>query len=134
MTRRLTALLAAALVAASLALAACGGDDDEDATSAATTATTTETGATGATGATGSDDTTSGDATYDITTEEFVAASLPDQVQAVQDYVADASDECGGVDDKPGSDFQVSVAIAAASAEPQTPLADVILAECEKGS
>jgi hypothetical protein len=131
MIRRLTALLAAALVAASLGLAACGGDDDEDTTSAATTATTTETGATGATG---SDDTTSGDATYDITTEEFVAASLPDQVQAVQDYVADAADECGGVDDKPGSDFQVNVAIAAASAEPETPLADVILAECEKGS
>jgi hypothetical protein len=131
MIRRLTALLAAALVAASLGLAACGGDDDEDTTSAATTAPTTETGATGATG---SDDTTSGDATYDITTEEFVAASLPDQVQAVQDYVADAADECGGVDDKPGSDFQVNVAIAAASAEPETPLADVILAECEKGS
>jgi hypothetical protein len=52
----------------------------------------------------------------------------------VQDYVADAADECGGVDDKPGSDFQVNVAIAAASAEPETPLADVILAECEKGS
>ena len=133
MTRRPTALLAAALVAASLGLAACGGDDDEDTTSAATTATTTET-QTGATGATGSGDTTSGDATYDITTEEFVAASLPDQVQAVQDYVADASDECGDVDDKPGSDFQVAVAIAAASAEPETPLADVILAECEKGS
>jgi hypothetical protein len=131
MIRRLTALLAAALVAASLGLAACGGDDDEDTTSAATTTPTTETGATGATG---SDDTTSGDATYDITTEEFVAASLPDQVQAVQDYVADAADECGGVDDKPGSDFQVNVAIAAASAEPETPLADVILAECEKGS
>src|SRR5688500_11290338 len=132
MTGRLTALLAAAVVAASLGLAACGGDDDEDTTTAATIATTTT--ETGATGATGSDDTTSGDATYDITTEEFVAASLPDQVQAVQDYVADAADECGGDDDKPGSDFQVNVAIAAASAEPQTPLADVILAECEKGS
>ena len=132
MTGRLTALLAAAVVAASLGLAACGGDDDEDTTTAATIATTTT--ETGATGATGSDDTTSGDATYDITTEEFVAASLPDQVQAVQDYVADASDECGGVDDKPGSDFQVAVAIAAASAEPETPLADVILAECEEGS
>jgi hypothetical protein len=132
MPRPRTAFLAAAMVSVSLGLAACGGDDDEDTTGAATTATTTS-GATGATGATGADDTDGGGASYDITSEEFVAASLPDQVQAVQDYVADAPDECGGVDDKPGSDFQVAVAIAAASAEPETPLSDVILAECEKG-
>ena len=130
MLRRTTPLLASALAAAVLALAACGGDDDEDTTSAATTATTTS----GATGATGADAADGSGASYDITAEEFIAASLPDQVQAVQDYVADASDECGGVDDKPGSDFQVAVAIAAASAEPETPLADVILAECEEGS
>jgi hypothetical protein len=130
MPRRITALLAAALMAVGLGLAACGGDDDEDTTSAVTTATTTPTGATGATGA---GDTGTGSASYDVTSEEFVAASLPDQVQAVQDYVADAPDECGGIDAKPGSDFQVAVAIAAASAEPDTPLPDVILAECEKG-
>lgn len=129
MPRLTTALLALALMSVSLGLTACGGDDDEDTTSAATTATTTS----GATGATGADDADGGGAGYDITSEEFVAASLPDQVQAVQDYVADAPDECGGVDDKPGSDFQVAVAIAAASAEPDTPLPDVILAECEKG-
>lgn len=130
MLRRTTALLVSALAVAVLGLAACGGDDDEDATSPATTATTTS----GATGATGADAADGGGASYDITAEEFIASSLPDQVQAVQDYVADASDECGGVDDKPGSDFQVAVAIAAASAEPETPLVDVILAECEEGT
>ena len=129
MPRRPTALIAAALVAASLALAACGGDD-EDTTSAPATATTTS----GATGATGSEDITSGDATYDITAGEFIDASLPDQVKAVQDYVDSAPDECGGVDAKAGGDFQVAVAISAASADPEEPLPDVILAECEKGS
>jgi hypothetical protein len=129
MTGRIAALLAAALAAAALGLAACGGDDDEDTTAAATTTTTTS----GATGATGSDDGDSGGASYDITAEEFVASSLPDQIAAVEDYVADAPDECGGVDTKGGSDFQVAVAISAASAEPETPLADVILQECEQG-
>ena len=132
MRRRLTALLAAAAVAATLGLAACGGDDDDDAatTSAATTTTTT-----GATGATGADDTTdTGGASYDITAGDFIAASLPDQVKAVQDYVADSPDECGDVDTKGGSDFQVAVAINAATVEPDTPLADVILQECEEGS
>ncbi len=130
MIRRPAAVLAAALIAASLALAACGGDDDEDTTSA-TTATTTTSGATGATGA---DDTTSGDATYDITAGDFIAASLPDQVKAVQDYVADSPDECGNVDAEGGSDFQVAVAINAATVEPDTPLPDVILEECEQGN
>ena len=130
MTRRPAAVLAAALIAATLALAACGGDDDEDTTSA-TTATTTTSGATGATGA---DDTTSGGATYDITAGDFIAASLPDQVKAVQDYVADSPDECGDVDAEGGSDFQVAVAINAATVEPDTPLPDVILEECEQGN
>ena len=133
MSHRPAAILAAALVAASLALAACGGDDDEDTTSAATTSTTTS-GATGATGATGSDDSTSGGATYDISAGDFIAASLPDQIKAVQDYVADSPDECGDVDTEGGSDFQVAIAINAATAEPDTPLADVILEECEQGS
>jgi hypothetical protein len=131
MSRRIAAMLAAALVAASLALAACGGDDDDDTTSAATTSTTS---VSGATGATGSDDSASGGATYDISAGDYVAASLPDQVKAVQDYVADAPDECGDVDTEGGSDFQVAVAINAATVEPDTPLADVILEECEKGS
>jgi hypothetical protein len=130
MTRRIAALLAAALVAASLALAACGGDDDEDTTSSTSSTTTSS----GATGATGSEETVSGDATYDITAGEFIDASLPDQVQAVQDYVDSAPDECGGVDAKAGGDFQVAVAIAAASADPEEPLPDIILAECEKGA
>jgi hypothetical protein len=130
MTRRPAATLASALIAAVLGLAACGGDDDDAATTSAA-ATTTGTGATGATGA---DDTTSGDATYDITAGEFIEGSLPDQVKAVQDYVADSPDECGDVDTEGGSDFQVAVAINAATVDPDTPLADVILQECEQGS
>ena len=129
MSRRLAASLAAALVTVSLGLAACGGDDDDDA--ATTSATTSATS--GATGATGAGDTTGTGATYDITAQEFVAASLPDQIKAVEDYVADSPDECGDADTKGGSDFQVAVAIAAASADPETPLADVILQECEHG-
>ena len=38
------------------------------------------------------------------------------------------------MDTEGGSDFQVAVAINAATVEPETPLADVILEECEQGS
>jgi hypothetical protein len=126
------ALLVAAMVAAALALAACGGDDDEDTTATEPTTATTTAGATGPTGA--GDDTAGDGASYDITAGEFIESSLPDQVKAVQDYVKDSPDECGGVDAKGGSDFQVAVAINAATVEPDTPLADVILQECEQGS
>jgi hypothetical protein len=133
MTPPPVALLAAAVVAAAIALAACGGDDDEDTAATEPTTATTTAGATGPTGA--EDDAAAGDgASYDITASEFIESSLPDQVKAVQDYVEDSPDECGNVDTKGGSDFQVAVAINAATAEPDTPLADVILRECEQGS
>lgn len=122
----LTTALIAALAALALALAACGGDDDE------TTATTPTTTA-GATGATGDEDAGDG-VTYDITSQEYLDAAIPDQAEAVEDYVADNPEECGNADPEPGGDFQVGVAIAAAQASPDTPLTDVISEECQEGS
>jgi Domain of unknown function (DUF4352) len=62
------AAISALALAASLGLAACGGDDEEPATTEATTTTTTS----GATGATGSSDAT---ATEGVPIEELVAAA-----------------------------------------------------------
>lgn len=112
--RRLFSVTAVLVV---LSFAACGGDDDEE---------TPTTGATGATGATGDQGAA---ASTDLTADEYIAASIPDQVEAVQDAVA-ADSACEGVDAEPGSDFQVDVAIAAASAEPDTPLSEVVVDQC----
>jgi hypothetical protein len=122
-----TTALVAALAALALALAACGGDDDDEPT--ATTPTITA-GATGATGAEGAPE----GAAYDITSQEYLDAAIPDQAKAVEDYVADNPEECGDADPEPGGDFQVGVAIAAAQASPDTPLTDVISEECQEGS
>jgi hypothetical protein len=64
-----------------------------------------------------------------MTADDYIAASIPDQVEAVQDAVA-ADSACEGVDAQPGGDFQVDVAIAAASAEPDTPLSEVVSDQC----
>jgi hypothetical protein len=109
----------------SLALTTCGGDDDDEPIATTPTATT------GATGATGAEDAGDG-ASYDITAQEYLDAAIPDQAQAVEDYVADNPDECGNADPKPGGDFQVGVAIAAAQASPDTALAEVIAGECQE--
>jgi hypothetical protein len=100
-----------------LSFAACGGDDDEE---------TPTIGATGATGATGAQGVAAG---TDLTADEYIAASIPDQVEAVQDAVA-ADSACEGVDAEAGGDFQVDVAINAASAEPDTPLSEVVADQC----
>jgi hypothetical protein len=84
----------AALVSGALALGGCGGDDED---------TTTPTSTAGATGATGAADT--GVASYDITAGDFIAGSLPDQIKAVADFVADNHDACANVDPKPGENF-----------------------------
>jgi hypothetical protein len=110
----------AALVSGALALGACGGDDDE-----------TTPAVTGATGATGAAD-TDGGASYDITAGEFIAGSLPDQVKAVEDFVADNPDACSNVDRKPGENFMQGVAIAAASGDTGTPISEIITQECEQ--
>ena len=109
--RRLAVLTA---VLASLAFAACGDDDESDTSGAS--------GASGATGASG--------ASSEMTAGEFLAASIPDEVKAVEDLAA-ANDECEGVDAKAGGDFQVAVAISAATADPETPLSEVVVEECE---
>jgi len=109
--RRLLALAATTLA---LSLSACGGDDSS------TTATTGASGASGAAGATGG---------TDMTASEFIDASIPDEIEAVQSAV-DANPQCAGVDAKPGGDFQVNVAIDAASADPDTPISEVVADNC----
>ena len=101
------------LVLLALGLAACGGDDD--------TATTT-----GASGATGAQEPATDAGT---TAGDFMDASIPDQIQAVQE-AADANPECADADASAGSDFQVGVAIDAASADPQTPLSEIVADNC----
>jgi len=105
-----------------MAVAGCG-DDDEATTS--TAAPTTSSGASGA-------EETSGGASYDITAAEFIDASLPDEVEAVQDFVEDNPDLCRDVSAEAGGDFQVGVAIGAASTSPDTPLPEIISQECEE--
>jgi hypothetical protein len=117
----LTTALIAVLVA--LALAACGGDDDDD-----TTATTPTTPA-GATGATGAEDAPEG-AAYDITAQEYLDASIPDQIEAMKQFVDDNPDECEGKDAEGGGNFPQGVGIAAATVSPETPMSEVILQEC----
>jgi hypothetical protein len=112
--RRLPSLIAV-LALLSLSFAACGDDDDETTTA-------------GATGTTGAQDGSSGS---DLTAEEFIAASIPDEVEAVQELVA-ADPACEGVDAQAGGDFQVAVAIDAASAPPDTPLSEVVSGQCEE--
>ena len=112
--------IAGITIAAALALGACGGDDD----------TTVPTMTAGATGATGAQD--GAGATYDITAGEFIQASIPDQIKAVQDFVADNPDACANVDPKPGDNFMQGVAIAAASGDTGAPLSEIITQECEQ--
>lgn len=121
MRRALTAFL---LVAA-LALAACGGDDE-------TTTSSTSTTPAGATGATGTADALSG-AAYDITAEEYLAASIPDQIQAMKEFVEDNPNECAGEDAEGGGNFPQNVGINAAQAAPDTPMSEIILGECGGG-
>jgi hypothetical protein len=119
----LTTALIAALVALALALAACGGDDDDETTP--TTPTTTA-GATGATGAEGAPE----GAAYDITAQEYLDASIPDQIKAMREFVEDNPDECEGQNAEGGGNFPQGVGIGAATVEPDTPMSEVILQEC----
>ena len=108
--RRVVPLLAVLLA---LGLAACGGDDETS------SATSTPTGATGAQSASGGE----------MTASEFIEASIPDEIEAVT-QAAEANPDCAGADTAGVSDFQVSVAIDAASAEPDTPISEIVADNC----
>ena len=110
---RVAAALFPALLA--LALAAWGGDDE---TTSSTTGASVKWGARGATGG-----------SSELTASEFIAASIPDQLDAVQQAVDD-NPTCDGVDAAPGGDFQVGVAIDAASANPDTPISQIVADRC----
>ena len=99
-------------VAAALALAGCGGDDDGPADSGAT-------GAQGASGAEGS--------TTDITAEEFLSKLLPEKELAVEGVVA-SEPACEGVKVEPA--LVLVLSDAAAKADPDTPLTELVEEEC----
>ena len=99
-------------VAAALALAGCGGDDDEPADS----------GGTGAQGASGAEPSTT-----DITAEEFLAKLLPEKELAVEGVVA-SEPECEGVNVEPALILVLSDE--AANADPDTPLTELVEEEC----
>jgi hypothetical protein len=106
-------LIALTSLAATLALVSCGGDDE-------TTSAAGPTGTSGAQGAT---------AGAEMTAKEFIDASIPDEVAAVQE-AAEATPQCEGANTNAGSDFQVQVAIDAAQADPDTPLAEIVAGAC----
>lgn len=108
MRRRLSLIAVLGL----LVIPGCG-DDEEPA----------ETGAGGATG-------TEGVSTGGfMTAGDFIDAPIPDQVDEVETIVG-VTPECDGVDASPGEEFQVGVAINAAQASPETPLADIVADQC----
>lgn len=72
-------------------------------------------------------------AAYDITAEEYLAASIPDQIQAMKEFVEDNPDECAGEDAEGGGNFPQNVGINAAQAAPDTPMSEIILGECGGG-
>lgn len=96
-----------------LGAAGCGGGDD-----------TTSTPAPGASGTSGPQGSGGG-----MTAKEFLDASIPDEVAAVQD-AADANPDCSATNTDAGSDFQVQVAIDSASADPNTPIAEIVANNC----
>lgn len=104
--------LGVAAVILALTLGACGGEDDAPSKSGAT-------GTQGATGVEGSAE--------DITAEEFLAKLLPEKELAVEGVVA-SEPSCEGVKVEPSLILVISDA--AANADPETPLAELVEAEC----
>lgn len=107
---RIAAAITAALLV--LGLVACGDDET----------TSIPAGATGATGAQGVE-------SEAMTVDEYLDASIPEQLAAVEDAVK-ADDRCGGADTSPGGELQVSVAIDAAAAESDQPLSEIVAENC----
>ena len=106
-------LIAPTAVLALLSFGACGGDDE----------TTADSGASGTTGL------QNVESDAGLTASEFIDAPIPDQANEVRDLV-EANPDCAGVDAKPGSDLQAAVAINAAQASPDTPLAEIVADQC----
>lgn len=100
--------VAAALVIAALAVGGCGGGDED------------ETGDTGATGAQGAE-------SNDITAEEFLPKLLPEKQAAIEAVIA-TEPECEGVTVEPS--LVLVISDAAADSEPDTPLTELVTAEC----
>jgi hypothetical protein len=96
-----------------LLLPGCGGGDE-------TSTTVGASGTSGAQGSTGAGGMTAG---------EFIDASIPDEVAAVEE-AADANPACAGTNTDAGSDFQVSVAIDVAKADPDTPISEIVADNC----
>ena len=80
-------------------------------------------------GATGAQDVSTGGF---MTAKQFIDASIPDQAEEVKTIVG-VTPECQGVEAKPGSDFQVGVAITAAQSRPSTPLEEIVADQCSGG-
>ena len=95
-----------------MALAGCGDDDDEQATSGAS-------GATGAALAEG--------APYDITVGEFIAELQPQKQEILEAFVAD-SNACKGVDVDDG--FVLLVTAQAIDADQEAPLGGLVEEQC----
>jgi hypothetical protein len=95
-----------------LALGGCGGDDDESAGS----------GATGAQGEAGAE--TEG---TDVTADEFLLKLLPEKEIAIEGVVA-TEPECEGLKVEPSLVLVISEA--ASKADPDTPLTELVTAEC----
>jgi hypothetical protein len=103
------------IVLVALLIAGCGGGDDSTSSTVA--------GPTGATGGQGSAGGTG------MTAKEFIDASIPDEVAAVQE-AADANPACAGTNTDAGSDFQVTIAIEVAKADPDTPISEMVADHC----
>jgi hypothetical protein len=104
--------LAATLAALTIAVAGCGGGDDEPAA----------TGATGAQGASGAEGTSE-----DVTAEEFLAKLLPEKQAAIEAVLAT---EPGCEEVKAEPSLALVISDAAAKADPGTPLTELVTAEC----
>lgn len=101
--------LCATAVAVVLTLGGCGGEDDDP-------------GGTGAQGATGP----AGGAS-EVTAEEFLPKLLPEKESAIEAVVA-TEPACEGLEAEPA--LVLVVSDAASKADPETPLVELVVAEC----
>ena len=97
-------------LAAAVVFAACGGDGGEP----------TETGATGGQGSSGAEGT-------EITAGDFLVELLPDKEAAIE-AIAATEAECENLRVEPS--LVLLISDAAADADPDRPLSELVLAEC----